>query len=405
LPSCTGASAAEKAMFTGLFLELKEAGVPVSLREYLDLLAATQAGVADQSVEDFYYLARTALVKDERHLDRFDRVFAHVFRGLEKPEGEDGTAEIPEEWLKKLAELNLTEEEKEAIEAMGGWEKLMETLKQRMEEQEKRHQGGSKWIGTAGTSPFGAYGYNPEGVRIGQDGNRNFSAVKVWDKREFKDLDSDVEIGTRNIKVALRRLRRFAREGAATELDIDDTINATAKNAGWLDLKMVAERHNAVKLLLMLDIGGSMDWHIRACEELFSAARSEFKHLEAWYFHNCLYENVWRENIRRHRETTPTWEVLHTYPSDYKLVLVGDASMSPYEIAVPGGSVEHFNEESGEVWLRRILQVYPKAVWLNPVPQERWRYTGSIGMIHEIMEGRMYPLTLEGLDDAMRELS
>ncbi len=392
-------------MFTGLFLQLKDAGVPVSLREYLDLLAATKAGIAGQSVDDFYYLARTALVKDERHLDRFDRVFAHVFRGLEKPEGDEANADIPEEWLKKLTELNLTDEEKQAIEAMGGWEKLMETLKKRMEEQEKRHQGGSKWIGTAGTSPYGTYGYNPEGVRIGQDGNRNFSAVKVWDKREFKYLDGDLELGTRNIKVALRRLRRFAREGAASELDIDGTINSTARNAGWLNLKMVPERHNAVKLLLMLDIGGSMDWHIRVCEELFSAARSEFKHLEAWYFHNCLYEKVWRENMRHHRETTPTWEVLHTYPSDHKLVLVGDASMSPYEIAVPGGSVEHFNEESGEVWLRRILRVYPKAVWLNPVPQERWRYTGSIGMIREIMEGRMYRLTLEGLDDAMRELS
>ena len=337
-------------MFANLFTELKQAGVPVSLREYLDLLEATDAGVAGYSVEDFYFLARTALVKDERHLDRFDRVFGHVFKGLEAPE--DEVVEIPEEWLRKMTELNLSDEEKAAIEAMGGWEKLMETLKKRLEEQKKRHQGGSKWIGTGGTSPFGAYGYNPEGVRIGQDGNRNFSAVKVWDKREFKDLDGDTQIGTRNIKVALRRLRRFAREGAATELDIDDTIASTAKNAGWLDLKIVPERHNAVKVLLLLDIGGSMDWHVKACEELFSAA-----------------------------------------------------SMSPYEIAMSGGSVEHYNDESGEVWLRRILAVYSRAVWLNPVPQERWRYTGSIGMIREIMEGRMFPLTLEGRDSAMRELS
>ena len=390
-------------MFANLFLELKQAGVPVSLREYLDLLEATDAGCAGYSVEDFYYLARTALVKDERHLDRFDRVFGHVFRGLEPPE--DETVEVPEEWLRKMAELNLSDEEKAAIEAMGGFEKLMETLKQRLEEQKKRHQGGNKWIGTAGTSPFGAYGYNPEGVRIGQDGNRNFSAVKVWDKREFKDLDGGTEIGTRNIKVALRRLRRFAREGAATELDLDDTIRSTARNAGWLDLKIVPERHNAVKVLLLLDIGGSMDWHVKACEELFSAARSEFKHLETYYFHNCPYEGLWRENARRHRERTPTFEVLHTYPSDYKLVFVGDASMSPYEIKMPGGSVEHYNEEPGEAWLRRILAVYSRAVWLNPVPRERWRYTGSIGMIREIMEGRMFPLTLEGLDAAMRELT
>jgi len=390
-------------VFANLFTELKQAGVPVSLREYLDLLEATDAGIAGYSVEDFYFLARTALVKDERHLDRFDRVFGHVFKGLETPD--DEAVEIPEEWLRKMTELNLSDEEKAAIEAMGGWEKLMETLKQRLEEQKKRHQGGSKWIGTGGTSPFGAYGYNPEGVRIGQDGNRNFSAVKVWDKREFKDLDGATEIGTRNIKVALRRLRRFAREGAATELDIDDTIASTAKNAGWLDLKIVPERHNAVKVLLLLDIGGSMDWHVKACEELFSAARSEFKHLETYYFHNCPYEGLWRENGRRHRERTPTFDMLHTYPADYKLVFVGDASMSPYEIAMPGGSVEHYNEESGEVWLRRILGVYSRAVWLNPVPQERWRYTGSIGMVHELMEGRMFPLTLEGLDSAMRELT
>ena len=391
-------------MFVALFSELREAGVPVSLREYLDLLEATKRGLANFSVDDFYYLSRTTLVKDEKYLDRFDQVFAHVFRGLDMPEGEAGP-DIPEEWLKRLAELSLTDEEKAAIEATGGLEKLMETLRQRMDEQEKRHQGGSKWIGTSGTSPFGAYGYNPEGVRIGQDGNRNFKAVKVWDKREFRDLDGEAELGTRNIKVALRRLRRFAREGAADELDLDDTIRSTARNGGWLDIKLVPERHNAVKLLLLLDIGGSMDWHIRACEELFSAARTEFKHLEHYYFHNCLYESVWRENARRFRERTPTYDLMHTYPADYKLVFVGDASMSPYEIAVPGGSVEHMNEEPGEIWLRRVLRLYAKAVWLNPVPGDRWRYTGSIGMIRKIMDGRMYPLTLEGLDRAMRELA
>ena len=391
-------------MFVELFTELRDAGVPVSLREYLDLLTATDRGLANFSVDDFYYLSRTTLVKDEKYIDRFDQVFAHVFRGLDMPEGEAGP-DIPEEWLKRLAELNLTDEEKAAIEAMGGLEKLMETLRQRLDEQKKRHQGGSKWIGTSGTSPFGAYGYNPEGVRIGQDGNRNFKAVKVWDKREFRDLDGEAELGTRNIKVALRRLRRFAREGAADELDLDDTIRSTARNGGWLDIKLVPERHNAVKLLLLLDIGGSMDWHIRACEELFSAARTEFKHLEHYYFHNCLYESVWRENARRFRERTPTYDLMHTYPADYKLVLVGDASMSPYEIAVPGGSVEHMNEEPGEIWLRRMLRLYAKAVWLNPVPEDRWRYTGSIGMIREIMDGRMYPLTLEGLDRAMRELA
>jgi hypothetical protein len=391
-------------MFIELFTGLRDAGVPVSLREYLDLLNATDSGLANFNVDEFYYLSRTTMVKDEKFLDRFDQVFAHVFRGLEAPEG-DATAEIPEEWLKRLADLNLTDEEKAAVEAMGGLEKLMETLRQRLEEQQKRHQGGSKWIGTAGTSPFGAYGYNPEGVRIGQDGNRNFSAIKVWDKREFRDLDGEAELGTRNIKVALRRLRRFAREGAADELDIDDTIRSTAKNGGWLDIKMVPERHNAVKVLLLLDIGGSMDWHIRACEELFSAARTEFKHLEHYYFHNCLYDSVWRENARRHRQRTPTFDLMHTYPADYKLVFVGDASMSPYEIAVPGGSVEHMNDEAGEVWLRRVLALYSKAVWLNPVPEDRWRYTGSIGMIREIMDGRMFPLTLEGLDRATRALA
>ncbi|WP_404379440.1 VWA domain-containing protein [Caenispirillum salinarum] len=393
-------------MFVTLFYELRKAGVPVSLNEYLLLLEAVEKGCAGFSVDDFYFLARATLVKDERHLDRFDRVFGHVFKGLEEPTNPDEiTADIPEEWLRKLAEKFLSEEEKKQIEALGGFDKLMETLKQRLEEQKKRHQGGSKWIGTAGTSPFGAYGYNPEGVRIGQHESRHRRAVKVWDKREFKNLDDTVELGTRNIKVALRRLRRFAREGAATELDLDDTIRSTAHHGGMLDIKMVPERHNTVKVLLFLDIGGSMDDHVKTCEELFSAVRSEFKHLEHYYFHNCVYEYVWRDNTRRHADRIPTWDVLHTYGSDYKLIFVGDASMSPYEIAYPGGAVEHWNDEAGEVWLRRMLQVWPHAVWLNPSDQRFWPYTHSIQMINQIMEGRMYPLTLGGLDEAMQELN
>jgi hypothetical protein len=389
-------------MFTSFFFELREAKVPVSLREYLTLMEAMKKGLARYSVESFYYLARTTLVKDERHLDKFDRVFGHVFKGLETPP--DETAEIPEEWLRKLAERHLTEEEKAQIEALGGWEKLMETLRQRLAEQKERHQGGSKWIGTAGTSPFGAWGYNPEGVRIGQDRNRNFRAVKVWDRREFRNLDDGVELGTRNFRVALRRLRRFAREGAAEELDLDDTVRSTARNAGWLDLKLVPEKHNAVKVLLFLDIGGSMDGHIRLCEELFSAARAEFKHLEHYYFHNCPYEALWKDARRRRVDTTPTMQVLHTYDSSYKAIFVGDASMSPYELMQPGGSVEHWNEEPGHVWLSRILAVYPKAVWLNPVPERYWGGTGSIRMVRELMEGRMFPLTLEGLENAIRRL-
>jgi uncharacterized protein len=389
-------------MFVNFFLELRQAKVPVSLREYLTLMEAMKRGVADYSVEDFYYLSRSALVKDERNLDKFDCVFGHCFKGLETPEEEIA---IPEEWLRKLGEKHLTDEEKRQIEALGGWDKLMETLRRRLEEQKKRHQGGSKWIGTAGTSPFGAYGYNPEGVRIGQDGNRHNKAVKVWDKREFRNLDDQVEIGTRNIKVALRRLRRFAREGAASELDLDDTIRSTARNAGWLDLKMVPERHNAVKILLLLDIGGSMDGHIKTCAELFSAARAEFKHLEFFYFHNCPYEEMWKDAQRRHAENVPTMQVLHTYDSSYKLIFVGDASMSPYELMQPGGSVEHWNEEPGHVWLSRLLVTYPKAVWLNPVPERYWPSTGSIGMVRQLMEDRMFPLTLEGLDKAMRRLT
>ena len=387
-------------MLINFFLELREARIPVSLREYLTLLEAMQQGLADHSVDDFYYLSRSCLVKDETNLDKFDRVFGHVFKGLEPPaEGE--TIEIPEEWLKKLAERTLTEEEKALVKSLGGWDKLMETLAQRLREQQGRHQGGSKWIGTAGTSPFGAYGYNPEGIRIGQETNRNFRAVKVWDKREFKNLDGDVELGTRNIKVALRRLRRFARQGAATELDLPGTIRSTAKK-GWLDLEMVPERHNTVKVLLFLDVGGSMDPHVQVCEELFSAARSEFKHLEHFYFHNFIYETVWRDNRRRHTEATPTWDVLHTYPHDYKAIFVGDASMSPYEIVNEGGSVEHWNDEAGLIWMQRVLTVYPKAVWLNPAPEDWWGYTRSTQMIRQMFSERMFPLTLDGLDRAMR---
>jgi uncharacterized protein with von Willebrand factor type A (vWA) domain len=389
-------------MFVAFFHELKTAGVPVTLREYLTLLEAMEKDLAGRRVEDFYYLARTALVKDERNLDKFDRVFGHVFKGLEST-SEALTAEIPAEWLKKLAEKYLTEEERKEIEAVGGLDKLLELLRQRMREQKGRHQGGKKWIGTAGTSPFGAYGYNPEGVRIGQDGNRNFRAVKVWDRREFKDLDDQVELGTRNIKIALRRLRKFARTGAPEELDLDGTIKGTA-HKGYLDILMRPERHNAVKILLFFDVGGSMDWHIKATEELFSAARSEFKHMEHFYFHNCLYEKVWKENRRRFDDTTPTWDVLHTYPHDYKVIFVGDASMSPYEIMAPGGSVEHFNEETGAAWMERVARTYPACVWLNPVAEKEWDYTQSIRIMRQLMGGRMYALTLEGLDKAMREL-
>ncbi|MBT4888527.1 MAG: VWA domain-containing protein [Rhodospirillales bacterium] len=390
-------------MFERFFLELRSAGVPASLREYLTLLEAMESGLADYKVEDFYYLSRSCLVKDERHIDRFDQVFGTVFKGLETV-NDDSQTEIPEEWLRSLAARMFTEEEKREIEALGGWEKLMETLKERLEEQKKRHQGGSKWIGTGGTSPFGADGYNPEGIRIGQKESRHQRAVKVWDKREFKNFDDKVELGTRNIKVALRRLRKFAREGAADELDLDGTIRATAER-GYLDVKLVAERHNAAKVLLFLDAGGSMDMYVRMVEELFSACRTEFKHLEYFYFHNCPYDHVWRDNKRRHDERTSLWDVLHTYPSDYKVVFVGDASMSPYEIVYPGGAVEYWNEEAGVTWMERVLNVYAHAVWLNPVEQNWWGHTQSIGMINQIMSERMFPFTLEGLDEAMRELS
>ena len=391
-------------MFIDFFLELKKAKVPVSLKEYLALMGAMDAGLADYKVENFYYLSRAVLVKDERNFDKFDRVFGHCFKGLESLE-EGLEVEVPEEWLRALAERLLSEEEKAQIEALGGWEKLMETLRQRLEEQKERHEGGSKWIGTAGTSPFGAYGYNPEGVRIGQEKSRHRRAVKVWDRREYRNFDDQVVLGTRNIKVALRRLRRFAREGAELELDLPDTIRSTAKNAGYLDLKLVPERHNKIKVLLLLDVGGSMDDHVRACEELFSAARAEFKHLEYYYFHNCLYEKVWKDNRRRHTDYIPTWELIHTYGPEYKVILVGDSTMSPYEIVYPGGSVEHWNEEAGQVWMQRLLETYKKAVWLNPVPEQYWDYTPSIQIMREVLTQRMFPLTLGGLENGMRELS
>ena len=390
-------------MLTEFFFKLKDGGVPVTIKEFLTLLEALRSHLIGGSLDEFYYLARVCLVKDETQFDRYDRIFAAYFKGIsELPDSL--LAQIPEEWLRRQAELQLSDEDKALIRSLGGWEKLMETLRRRLEEQRGRHQGGSKWIGTAGTSPFGAYGFNPEGVRIGQDASRNRSAVKVWDQREYRNLDDAVELGTRNIKLALRRLRRFAREGAPEELDLDDTIRSTARNAGWLDIKMVPERHNAVKVLLFLDVGGSMDDHVRVCEELFSATRTEFKHLEHFYFHNFLYETVWKDNRRRHSERIGVWDVMHTYGHDYKLILVGDATMSPYEVAYPGGSVEHNNEEPGAVWLKRLLDVYSHAIWLNPQPEDRWGYYDSIGMVRELMGRRMFPLTLAGLEAGMREL-
>ncbi|TIW93409.1 MAG: VWA domain-containing protein [Mesorhizobium sp.] len=393
-------------MFIPFFLELKAARVPVSLREYLSLLEGLEAGLVDYDVEGFYYLARSALVKDERHIDRFDQVFAHVFKGIEALGGPDAVdvANIPEEWLRRLAEKHLTDEEKKLVEALGGFEKLMETLKQRLEEQKARHQGGSKWIGTGGTSPFGAYGYNPEGVRIGQHESRNRRAVKVWDKREFRNFDDAVELGTRNIKIALKRLRRWVREGAEEEFDLPGTIHATAEH-GYLDVQTRPERRNAVKLLMFFDVGGSMDDHIKSVEELFSAARAEFRQLEYFYFHNCLYEGVWKDNRRRHAEVIPTFDLLHKYGPDYKVIVVGDASMSPYEIAHPGGSVEHWNPEAGAVWLGRLLRQWPNAVWLNPENQKNWGFTHSIAMIRDIFGDRMFPLTLAGLEGATKQLS
>ncbi|MDT8757894.1 VWA domain-containing protein [Sphingomonas psychrotolerans] len=389
-------------MFFSFLDELRAAGIPASLKEHLVLLEALDRDVIERTPEAFYYLARATFVKDEGLLDRFDQVFAKVFRGIATTYGV-APAEIPEEWLKAVAEKFLTPEEMAAIESLGSWDEIMETLKQRLAEQHERHQGGSKWIGTGGTSPFGNGGYNPEGVRIGGEGKHR-RAIKVWDQREFRNLDNTRELGTRNIKVALRRLRRFAREGAAEELDVEATIDGTARQ-GWLDVRMRPERHNAVKLLLFLDVGGSMDPFVKLCEELFSAATAEFKNMEFFYFHNCPYEGVWKDNRRRFTERTPTWDVLHKYGHDYKLIFVGDASMSAYEITHPGGSVEHFNEEPGAVWMQRLVNTYPAAVWLNVLPEAHWGYTQSVRIIRELMQDRMYPLTLAGLDDAMRELS
>ena len=392
-------------MFGLFFDNLRRAGVPVSPREYLSFLEGLAAGLCTFNVEGFYYFARTAMVKDERHLDRFDRAFSESFKGLEAISEEMVLAalDLPEDWLRKLAEKHLSAEEKAQIEALGGFEKLMETLRERLAEQKGRHQGGNKWIGTAGTSPFGAYGYNPEGVRIGQDESRHQRAVKVWDKREFRDFDDTVELGTRNIKVALKRLRQWARHGALEELDLPGTIRASAE-AGYIDVRTRPERHNAVKVVLFLDAGGSMDAHVRLVEELFSAARAEFKHLEHYYFHNCLYEGVWRDNRRRWDEVTPTWEVLNRYGADYKCIFVGDASMSPYEISHVGGANEHWNPEPGAVWLDRARVQWPGHVWLNPVPERHWSYTVSIGMIAQAFAGRMFPLTLDGITRAMRVL-
>ena len=390
-------------MLIDFFLSLKQNGLPVSVKEYLMLCEAMEQGVIHGSVDDFYHLSRICLVKDEANFDRFDRAFAAYFKGVEALDAVL-PADIPEEWLKKLAERLLTEEEKAQVEALGGWDKLMETLKQRLEEQKGRHQGGSKWIGTAGTSPFGAYGYNPEGIRIGQDGSRNRSAVKVWDKREFRDYDDNVELGIRNIQLALRRLRKFAREGAEEELDMDGTIRATANNAGYLDVKLVPERHNKIKVLLFLDVGGSMDDYVHRCEELFSACKTEFKHLEYFYFHNFIYESVWRNNRLRHNETFPTFDVLHKYGHDYKLIIVGDATMSPYEILQPGGSVEHWNEEPGAVWLTRLTDLYRRAIWINPTPENHWPWTQSIKLARDLMEDRMFPMTAKGLEEGMKAL-
>ncbi len=393
-------------MFLPFFENLRKSGIPVSLREYLTFLEGMKQGLATYDVEAFYYLARASMVKDERNIDKFDRAFSTTFKGLEEIQIEQvlEAVDIPADWLAKMAEKHLSDEEKAEIEALGGFDKLMETLQERLKEQQQRHQGGSKWIGTAGTSPFGAYGYNPEGVRIGQKESRNQSAVKVWDKREFRNLDYTVELGTRNIKVALKRLRRWAREGAADELDLDGTIRATAEH-GYLDVKTRPERHNAVKVLLFLDVGGSMDSHIKVVEELFSAARAEFKHLEYYYFHNCLYEGVWRDNLRRWDQQTPTHEVLRTYGPDYKCIFVGDASMSPYEIVYPGGANEHWNQEAGQVWLQRARDQWASNLWINPLPEKYWEYTHSVGMIREIFEDRMVPMTLAGLEQGMRELT
>jgi uncharacterized protein len=389
-------------MFFNFVDELRAAGIPASFKEHLVLLEALDREVIERTPEAFYYLSRATFVKDEGLLDRFDQVFNKVFKGVFSDYGQ-APVDIPEDWLKTMAERYFSEEEMEKIKSLGSWDEIMETLKKRLEEQEKRHQGGNKWIGTNGTSPFGHSGYNPEGIRIGGK-SQHGRAIKVWEKREFANLDATKELGTRNIKVALRRLRRFAREGAAEELDLDATIEGTAKQ-GWLDLKMRPERHNAVKVLLFLDVGGSMDPFVTLVEELFSAATAEFKNMEFFYFHNCLYEGVWKDNRRRWSQRDKTWDILHKYGHDYKVVFVGDAAMSPYEVSHPGGSVEHMNEEAGAVWLKRVRDTYPATIWLNPTPERQWDYSQSTKMIRELMQGAMFPLTLGGLDDAMRELT
>ena len=393
-------------MFLPFFQALRGAGIPVSLREYLTFLEGMSAGLVTYDVEGFYYLARASMVKDERMIDRFDRAFATAFEGLDAITPDDvlNAVDLPDDWLRKMAEKHLTPEEQAEIDALGGFEALMETLKQRLQEQKGRHQGGNKWIGTAGTSPFGAHGYNPEGIRIGQDKSRHQRAVKVWDRRDFANLDGDVQLGTRNIKMALRRLRQWARDGAHDELDLGGTIRATAQK-GYLDVQTRPERRNAVKVLLFLDVGGSMDPHIKLVEDLFSAARAEFRQLEYFYFHNCLYEGVWRDNRRRWSEKIPTWDILNTYGSDYRCIFVGDAAMSPYEIAYPGGANEHWNEEAGQTWLARARAQWPANLWINPVPEVRWSYTQSTQMIAQIFDGQMVPMTLEGLDRGMRALT
>jgi uncharacterized protein with von Willebrand factor type A (vWA) domain len=390
-------------MLINFFYGLKNAGIPVSIKELLMLLEALSKNVAFADINEFYFLSRAALVKDEKYYDRFDRAFGAYFKDLESLD-DILEALIPEEWLRADFIKQLSDEDKAKVQSLGSLEKLIEEFKKRLEEQQERHKGGNKWIGTGGTSPFGHSGYNPEGIRIGGE-SKNKSAVKVWDRRDFKNLDDSVELGTRNIKIALRRLRKFARTGAADELDLPDTISSTARNAGYLDLKMVPERHNAVKVLLFFDVGGSMDPYVRLCEELFSATRTEFKHMEYFYFHNFIYESVWQNNIRRQQERIPTFDILHKYSADYRVIFIGDAAMSPYEILQPGGSAEHWNEESGEAWLRRILQTYNKVAWLNPTPQKDWSWTQSIGYVEQMMEGHMYPLTLKGLEDAMGYLA
>ncbi len=390
-------------MLLNFFTELRNAKLPVTLKEYLALLEGLEKGVIPTDIEHFYYFARTSMIKDEKYLDRFDQIFGKVFKGVQGVDGEI-SAEIPEEWLQILAQKFLSEEEKNQIESLGGWEKLMETLKQRLEEQKERHQGGNKWIGTGGTSPFGNGGYNPEGIRIGGQSTHR-RALKVWEKREFKNLDENVEIGTRNIKVALRRLRKWARTGAHDELDLAGTISKTAHN-GYLDVIMRPERRNAVKVVLLFDIGGSMDDHIKVCEELFSAAKSEFKHMDHYYFHNCLYESVWTDNKRRQNERISTYDILHKYGPDYKIVFVGDAAMSPYEITYQGGSVEHFNEEAGAIWMKRMIDKFPHLIWINPTAEQYWEYSQSTQIMRQLIgANRMFPMTIAGLDSAMKELS